>query len=190
LEAYGAANILQEVLTVKSDDVLGRQKIFDSIMKSTITAEPGIPEAFRVLQKEMQSLCLDLRLLNEGNEEVILTDVYESDREMEITLRNAEQAAIERDNKDINMADLLKEDKFSSFFTTPADNDGIGELFDELTEGTSDSALLSGNDPFADSLFDDDDEGLDLDGFNTETTEKDGSFADIEKLLQGEFDEE
>ena len=56
LEAYGAANILQEMLTVKSDDVMGRQKIFDSIIKSNVTAEPGLPEAFKVLKKEMQSL--------------------------------------------------------------------------------------------------------------------------------------
>ena len=55
LYAYGAANILQEILTVKSDDIMGRQKIFDSIIKSNITADPGTPESFKVLKKEMQS---------------------------------------------------------------------------------------------------------------------------------------
>ena len=62
LEAYGAANTLQEMLTVKSDDVAGRSKIYEAIVKGENPAEPGIPESFNVLMKELQSLCLDVRL--------------------------------------------------------------------------------------------------------------------------------
>ncbi len=67
LEAYGAAHTLQEMLTVKSDDVMGRTKIYESIVKGDYTLEPGIPESFNVLTKEMQSLCLDVRLKKRGN---------------------------------------------------------------------------------------------------------------------------
>jgi DNA-directed RNA polymerase subunit beta len=62
LEAYGAANCLQEMLTVKSDDVTGRSKIYEAIVKGENPPEPGIPESFNVLMKELQSLCLDVRL--------------------------------------------------------------------------------------------------------------------------------
>lgn len=67
LEAYGAAHTLQEILTVKSDDVMGRTKIYESIVRGDNTLEPGIPESFNVLMKEMQSLCLDIRLKKRGN---------------------------------------------------------------------------------------------------------------------------
>jgi DNA-directed RNA polymerase subunit beta len=62
LEAYGAAYCLQELLTVKSDDVLGRSKIYEAIVKGENPPEPGIPESFNVLVKELQSLCLDVQL--------------------------------------------------------------------------------------------------------------------------------
>jgi len=81
LEAYGASNILQEILTVKSDDVMGRQKIFDSIIKSNVTSEPGIPEAFKVLKKEIQSLCLDLKLFSEAKEEIFLPETFDDERD-------------------------------------------------------------------------------------------------------------
>jgi len=61
LEAYGAAYTLQEILTVKSDDVNGRSKVYEAIVKGTNPAEPGAPESFNVLAKELQSLCLDIQ---------------------------------------------------------------------------------------------------------------------------------
>ena len=63
LEAYGAAFALQEFLTVKSDDVLGRTRIYESIVKGEAPAEPGLPESFNVLIRELQSLCLNVELL-------------------------------------------------------------------------------------------------------------------------------
>ena len=70
LEAYGAAHILQEMLTVKSDDVVGRVKTYEAIVKGENTMEPGVPESFKVLVKELQSLCLSVEILNEEEEEV------------------------------------------------------------------------------------------------------------------------
>ena len=64
LEAYGAAHILQELLTVKSDDVYGRTKIYESLVKGDSAVEPGLPESFNVLVRELQSLCLDVELLS------------------------------------------------------------------------------------------------------------------------------
>jgi DNA-directed RNA polymerase subunit beta len=62
LEAYGAANILQELLTAKSDDVYGRTKIYEALVKGETTVDPGLPESFNVLVRELQSLCLDIEL--------------------------------------------------------------------------------------------------------------------------------
>jgi DNA-directed RNA polymerase subunit beta len=64
LEAYGAAYTLQELLTIKSDDVLGRVKVYEAIVKGENIPEPGVPESFRVLMKEMQSLCLNVEVLD------------------------------------------------------------------------------------------------------------------------------
>ena len=70
LEAYGAAHILQEILTVKSDDVVGRVRTYEAIVKGENIPEPGIPESFKVLIKELQSLCLDVKILSEEDEEL------------------------------------------------------------------------------------------------------------------------
>jgi DNA-directed RNA polymerase subunit beta len=64
LEAYGAAHILQELLTAKSDDVYGRTKIYEAIVKGETSVEPGLPESFNVLVRELQSLCLDVELMS------------------------------------------------------------------------------------------------------------------------------
>ncbi|MDO5061962.1 MAG: DNA-directed RNA polymerase subunit beta [Peptostreptococcaceae bacterium] len=74
LEAYGAAHTLQEILTVKSDDVVGRVRTYESVVKGKNIPEPGIPESFKVLIKELQSLCLDVKLLTENDEEIIVRD--------------------------------------------------------------------------------------------------------------------
>ena len=69
LEAYGAAFILQELLTAKSDDVYGRTKIYEAIVKGEAAMEPGVPESFNVLIRELQSLCLDVELIKAGEKE-------------------------------------------------------------------------------------------------------------------------
>ena len=79
LEAYGAAYTLQEILTVKSDDVVGRVKTYEAIVKGENVPDPGIPESFKVLVKELQSIGLDIKVLNEDEEEVSLRDDDDDD---------------------------------------------------------------------------------------------------------------
>ena len=79
LEAYGAAYTLQEILTVKSDDVTGRVKTYESIVKGHNIPQPGVPESFKVLVKELQSLCLDVRILDKNGDEIELKDDDEDD---------------------------------------------------------------------------------------------------------------
>ena len=79
LEAYGAAYTLQEILTVKSDDVVGRVKTYEAIVKGENVPDPGIPESFKVLVKELQSIGLDIKVLNEAEEEVSLRDDEDDD---------------------------------------------------------------------------------------------------------------
>ena len=74
LEAYGAAYTLQEILTVKSDDVTGRVKTYEAIVKGNNIPNPGVPESFKVLVKELQSLCLDVRVLDKDGSEIELKD--------------------------------------------------------------------------------------------------------------------
>jgi DNA-directed RNA polymerase subunit beta len=89
LEAYGAAYALQELLTVKSDDVLGRVKVYEAIVKGENIPEPGIPESFKVLVKEMQSLCLNVEVLSAEGEEI---EIRESDED---AFRAAEELGID-----------------------------------------------------------------------------------------------
>ncbi|MCS5695181.1 DNA-directed RNA polymerase subunit beta [Desulfofundulus thermocisternus] len=85
LEAYGAAYTLQEILTVKSDDVVGRVKTYEAIVKGENVPEPGVPESFKVLIKELQSLALDVRVLSEDDEEI---EIKEVDDDMQETARD------------------------------------------------------------------------------------------------------
>ncbi|MGL4797557.1 MAG: DNA-directed RNA polymerase subunit beta [Paraclostridium sp.] len=87
LEAYGAAHILQEILTVKSDDVVGRVRTYEAIVKGENIPEPGIPESFKVLIKELQSLCLDVKVLTEEDQEIEVKesiDIDEDAKEFEL----------------------------------------------------------------------------------------------------------
>ena len=79
LEAYGAAHILQEILTVKSDDVVGRVRAYEAIVKGENIPEPGIPESFKVLIKELQSLCLDVKVLTEEDQEIEVRESLDAD---------------------------------------------------------------------------------------------------------------
>ncbi len=79
LEAYGAANTLQEILTVKSDDVVGRVKTYEAIVKGENVPEPGVPESFKVLIKELQSLGLDVKVLNDTHEEIQIGELADDD---------------------------------------------------------------------------------------------------------------
>ena len=82
LEAYGAAYTLQEILTVKSDDVVGRVKTYEAIVKGQNIPKPGIPESFKVLIKELQSLGLDVKVLDQDNQEIDLKQNFDDDDDM------------------------------------------------------------------------------------------------------------
>ena len=86
LEAYGAAYTLQEILTVKSDDIVGRVQTYESIVKGHNVPEPGVPESFKVLIKELQSLGMDVKMLSSDQEEIDLRALEEDDSDMEDTL--------------------------------------------------------------------------------------------------------
>ncbi|MDR2266332.1 MAG: DNA-directed RNA polymerase subunit beta [Christensenellaceae bacterium] len=177
LEAYGAANILQEILTVKSDDVIGRARIFNSIIKSGVTAEPGIPEAFKVLQKEMQSLCLDMRLLSENKEEIRLAEAYDDERDLDAT-----------DVKDVLTGGDFNLDFMSSETAMFDDSepDVISELYNNRSSDFIETYVPQGMQSlnFEDSLFDDDEAPMDF-SFGTDTSQK----LDVEAMLRREFDD-
>ena len=101
LEAYGAAYCLQELLTIKSDDVLGRVKVYEAIVKGENIPEPGIPESFKVLIKEMQSLCLNVEVRSSSGEEIELRetdeDVFRAAEELGIDLSRREPAGADFD---------------------------------------------------------------------------------------------
>ncbi len=98
LEAYGAAYTLQEILTVKSDDVTGRVKTYEAIVKGANIPKPGVPESFKVLVKELQALCLDVRVLDEEGNEIELKDeeeddelIYTADRNNDLVVGSTEE---------------------------------------------------------------------------------------------------
>jgi DNA-directed RNA polymerase subunit beta len=99
LEAYGAAYALQELLTIKSDDVLGRVKVYEAIVKGENIPEPGIPESFKVLIKEMQSLCLNVEVLSGDGQTIEMRDteddVYRAAEELGIDLSRREPSSVE-----------------------------------------------------------------------------------------------
>jgi DNA-directed RNA polymerase subunit beta len=103
LEAYGAAYCLQELLTIKSDDVLGRVKVYEAIVKGENIPEPGIPESFKVLMKEMQALCLNVEVLTEDGKEIemreIDEDVFRTAEELGIDISRPERGSDEDDRE-------------------------------------------------------------------------------------------
>lgn len=142
LYAYGAANILQEIITVKSDDVVGRVKTYENIVKGNNVSEPGIPESFKVLIKELQSLALDVKVLTEEHDEVKLRDFTEED---------ADTVAFNADKKDEELAevdidDLFKVDNvdegdlFGDNLFDDSDADFDNDIFKDMADNASDDA--------------------------------------------------
>ncbi len=134
LEAYGAAYTLQEILTVKSDDVVGRVKTYESIVKGQNIPTPGIPESFRVLIKELQSLSLDVRVLDQQGEEIDIKQKFDEDEEI------ADAAASEFDEEDVMTSmdgytlDEGGEDDnmFDDSLSDEEYDDGFDSLFDDF----------------------------------------------------------
>ena len=131
LEAYGAANTLQEILTVKSDDVVGRVKTYEAIVKGQNIPAPGVPESFKVLIKELESLALDVRVLDENKNEIEIKELDDEDDEdtgalpggreplvLEDEGEEGTEPLIEEDDIDIGDDDFGLDDDFSDFDET------------------------------------------------------------------------
>jgi len=122
LEAYGAAYTLQEILTVKSDDMTGRTKTFEAILKGQNIPTPGIPESFKVLVKELQALCLDIKVLDENGDEIELSDVFEDDTPV---YANLDEVA--------NAQDLPEDDDEGDFSDEDFDGEDDGDYEEEYS---------------------------------------------------------
>ncbi|KYO66087.1 DNA-directed RNA polymerase subunit beta [Thermovenabulum gondwanense] len=154
LEAYGASYTLQELLTVKSDDVMGRVKTYEAIVKGENVPEPGIPESFKVLIKELQSLCLDVKILSEDEKEIILKDIDEEDEEVEETL-DINMEGME-DQGNIVPQEELVENGYEEVEEEEPDEE---ELFDESFIEDQDISFPD-DDAFNEDFFDDGEENF------------------------------
>ena len=130
LEAYGAAYTLQEILTVKSDDVVGRVKAFESIVKGQNIPAPGIPEAFRVMVKELQSLGLDVKILDKDNEEIDIKQTYDEDDNMPMASDYYDETDVAVDSEIEDNYTMENPDEDSDSFDD-ADFDGSDEEDDD-----------------------------------------------------------
>lgn len=158
LEAYGAANILQEILTVKSDDVVGRVKTYESIVKGTNISEPGVPESFKVLVKEFNSLALDIKVINENNEEVDIKEFIEDERDVKpVNKKEQEKKEISLFDDGMNVFGDFDSD-IKTFDTTEDEDDDMINLFADFNESTD----LDKIDMFKEEEEAIDDEGLDF----------------------------
>jgi DNA-directed RNA polymerase subunit beta len=164
LEAYGAAYTLQELLTVKSDDVVGRVKTYEAIVKGENVPEPGVPESFKVLIKELQSIGLDVKILSEDAQEIMIRDIdddiQETAKELELNL-HGEEIKPPLPEKERSISD------FEEGLEEPADDisdEDLAEMvedeedFDIIAEiGQRKSALLPLDDDYKDEFEEDDD---------------------------------
>jgi len=135
LEAYGAAYTLQEILTVKSDDVNGRVKCYEAIVKGENIPTPGVPESFKVLVKELQSLCLDVRVLDKEGNEIELSKLGEEDNEIPV-FNSEEFNDLVANENEINgdFRDLDDEDNDSDQYDDGEDSDDEFEFDDSFAD--------------------------------------------------------
>ena len=137
LEAYGAAYTLQELLTVKSDDVVGRVKAYEKIVKGENIPEPGVPESFKVLLKELQSIGLDVKILNEDQEEVVMKELEDEDEVVETGIEEVmEGSAVETDEVTVVEPEVEEEEEED----LPADNGGEDDILSQLAYPMGDSS--------------------------------------------------
>ena len=191
LEAYGAAYALQEILTVKSDDVVGRVKTYEAIVKGHNVPKSGIPESFKVLIKELQSLALDIQVLDENNNEINLKQSFEEDDDM--GLSNVEISS----KKQVEIINFDEDDE---------DDDEKDEMLDEnidsqddISDDLDDFVGLDNNKiDEEDESIDEDDEDDDTENIEEEISEdleddeddiKNISVQDLEKELFLNLDE-
>ncbi len=130
LEAYGASSLLQEILTVKSDDVVGRTKTFESIVKGQPIAEPGIPESFKVLIKELQALGLDIKIMTENNQEISIAELSNDEQDVSTLSQD-----IEEELKDITLDfDEDKKEETTQAETSEEKEFDTDSLFEDFSD--------------------------------------------------------
>jgi len=159
LEAYGASYTLQELLTVKSDDVVGRVKTYEAIVKGENVPEPGIPESFKVLVKELQSLCLDVKILSDEIGEIQIKEDDDDDEDGAVPL-------------DVNMEGLEADEKPG---VTDVDED---EEPEDVDEDADSDVIFDDYDDFKDDV---DDEDIDLDD-DFSFIDKDEDLDDLDEI--------
>ena len=160
LEAYGAAYTLQEILTVKSDDIIGRVKTYEAIVKGENIPEPGIPESFKVLIKELQALALDVRAMTGDNKEIKLknTSEYDDPATVDSMLKQADrksEAEHEREERKRERMRMEEEESDDAFSLQDPDDE---EMDDDAFAAEAEAQAAAGIEAEADESFEDDDD--------------------------------
>ena len=141
LEAYGAAYTLQEILTVKSDDITGRTKTYEAIVKGQNIPTPGVPESFKVLVKELQALCLDVRVLDEQGEDIDISGLYDDDTPQFASIEDVNKS-VDAEREGDAEGDDIEDGEYSfddeDFEDYDDIDDEIGDIIDEEAEREGD----------------------------------------------------
>ena len=166
LEAYGAANTLQEILTVKSDDIVGRVRTYESIVKGENVPKPGVPESFKVLIKELQSLALDVSVLDDAGQEIILKEATDDDdtATLRLNIKDDDDLIAEIESKDAQ-AELEEADNFDddALFEDEHEEADLDDLTDDLIDDLTDNVFLQSDKDYIDLLDLDELESIDED---------------------------
>ncbi len=136
LEAYGAAHTLQEILTVKSDDVTGRVKTYEAIVKGENIPEPGVPESFKVLIKELQSLALDIKIITSDQNEMEIIETVDDD--YSVLQESMEDIRFEDDLDGMSKVSVDEIDDIDEIDDVEDINDDLDEDFDDLDSSALD----------------------------------------------------
>ena len=147
LEAYGAAYTLQEILTVKSDDVVGRVKTYEAIVKGKNVPTPGIPESFKVLIKELQALALDVKALDENGMEIDLKEDYDADDNFVPESRAFQNV---NDAESAEGYNVDSDSEANDVFIRDAESDDYGDYDDEFSSDFEDSFMMDTGDDLED----------------------------------------
>ena len=180
LEAYGAASTLQEILTVKSDDIIGRVKTYEAIVKGENIPEPGIPESFKVLIKELQALALDVRVMSGDNKEIKLreTSEYDDAATVDRMLKEADrQAEAKKAREEAREEERARKEAAAEALAAQSDDE------DDEDREPDDSELEKQFNEKAQAGLEADDDADDLDDIDDEDVT--GSIADIDKYIGG-----
>jgi len=157
LEAYGAAHTLQEILTVKSDDIVGRVKTYESIVRGVNVPKPGVPESFKVLIKELQSLGLNMKVYDKDNEEINLKDTYNDDDTHPIRqIENEDDLIQYAERNDFAKEDEDEDDDLIEVTDLPEDDHLIPEDESDFIEDDEDiDTILAEHEESIDDILDD-----------------------------------